>query len=290
MFLIIIIVIAHRPCRTVANLLTCNTSIITGVYFISNLILSIYGLHEDWAVNQLVCTFRAYSFLMVRGSICYAYLIQVISRLLFTVLSKYKYLVTYRVHWSFIALNWIIGILFSIEPFFFDGGFGFEKESRLCILTSKTISTFIYGIVIEFMVPLSISFVIYGIIFQGVHKSPRRIFVSTSETGTSQMPSARREIKIIKNMIMLEGIFGAGGTLFLTLVLWHILLPSSSPSEALYFLSINSMSLSIGLMMIAIFALNKQVKNIALGYIRSDRQRIHPVVTGRQQQLQLTRN
>ncbi|CAF2099762.1 unnamed protein product [Rotaria magnacalcarata] len=181
----IIIVVTHRPCRTVTNLLTCNTSIIAGVYCINNLISSIYGLHDDWAANQAGCIFRAYSFIV-------------------------KYLVTYRVHWILVALNWIIGILFSIEPFFFDGGFGFEKESCLCILTSKTISTSIYGIVVVSMIPLSISFVIYGIIFRGVHKSSRRIFASTSEIGTSQMPSARHKIKIIKNMIVLEGIFGTG--------------------------------------------------------------------------------
>ena len=71
--IIILIVITHPIHRTVTNLLHCNTSIIIFIFFVNNLIVSIYGLREEWASNQPLCFVRAYWFTVSCISISYSY-------------------------------------------------------------------------------------------------------------------------------------------------------------------------------------------------------------------------
>lgn len=264
--LMIIIIVTHRTCRTVTNLPNCNTSILVGLYSIWNIIASIYGFHEDWALNQPACTFRAFFHATICVAISYSYLIHAVSRLFFTILSKYRYLTTYPIHWCLVMFNWIFSILFSLEPLFF-GGYAYETETRLCFLTSKKFSTSIYGIAGGFVMPLASSMIIYGLIFFHVLKSSRRIAASTSNTTTTtttHAPHARREMKLARNMIILEMTFAVAGTPYLLLSLWQGIQPNRPPLESFYLLSMNAISLSIPFTMIALLFMNKQVKGIVL--------------------------
>jgi hypothetical protein len=272
----IIIVATHQTCRSVSNLVTCNTSVFIAIYFIINFASSIYGFRADWAFNQPVCLFRAYSFIAVSGSICYSYLVQAISRFFFVVLFKHKYLVTYRVHWYMIALNWIIGILYSTVPLFFEGGYVFEKESHLCTLTTKKFSTCMYAIFTGFIIPLSISFVIYGKILYRAHHSSRRIAALSSIT-TSYIAS-RRDIMVVRKMVTLGGIFAGVGTPYLILVLWHGIQRNASPPESFYLLCINGVSVFFALMIVALFHMNKQVRDVLPRYLQGTRRLRHQTI------------
>ena len=263
-FCIVFAVVTSVPCRNPTNLLMCNTSIVVSTYFINTLIVSIYGFRDDWAEQQPLCAFRAYCFLMSCGTICYAYLIQAISRLLFTVFYKRKHLHTYRVHWYLIAANWIFGFLFAIEPFFFEGGYRYEKESRLCVFTTQRFATAIYGIIVGFVVPLSISLTIYFIIFLNVTRSSRRIAVIITDTQRGPIFNVKRELRLIRNMVIVMGIFTGGGTPFLILVLWQGIQPLSPPPESLYLLIINAITLFVAAMMMTLFSMNKQVRDVVL--------------------------
>jgi hypothetical protein len=290
--IMIIIVANHRSSRTVANLAFFNTIVGITAYCICNIVSSIYGFHEDWAIQQPGCVLRAFCFLFIPASISYSYLIQAVSRIFFTVFFKYKYLTTYRVHWYLIALNWIIAILVSIVPFFFDGSFVYEKESHLCVLTSKNFLISIYAIVIAFVIPLNGSIIIYHIIFCHARRSSRRIAPSTSNTTASHVPSARREMKLARNMIMIETFYTAAGTPLLILILWQVVQPKNPPPESLYLLSFSSISLFGTLMMIMLFWMNKQVKDIAFKYLHCGQQsmHLHPVHTQQQQTLQINKH
>lgn len=263
-FCIVFAVLTSPTCRNPTNLLMCNTSIVVSTYFINTFIVSIYGLREDWAEQQPFCTFRAYCFLMSCGTICYAYLIQGISRLFFTVFFSHKHLQTFRVHWYLIAANWTIGILFAIEPFFFEGGYRYEKESRLCAFTTQNFPTAIYGIVVGFVIPLSISLMIYFIIFMKATRSTRRIAVVATDAHRAFVLTAKRELILVRNMLIVMGIFTGGGTPFLILVLWQGIQTSISPPEPLYLLIINAITLFVAAMMVTLFNMNKPVKDFIL--------------------------
>ncbi|CAF3679621.1 unnamed protein product [Rotaria sp. Silwood1] len=280
----IVIVAVHRSCHTVTNLANCNTIVLIGAYCICSILSSIFGFHEDWALQQPGCVFQAFAFLAMPTLISYSYLAQAISRLFFTVFSKHKYLTTYRVHWCLIALNWILGILVSTVPFFFDGSFAYEKESRLCLLTSKIFSLSMYAITIGFVIPLNSSIMIYSIIFHHARRSSRRIVPAISNTITTYIPNARREMKLAQNMIMIETFYAAAGIPLLVLILWQGIQPKNPPPEPLYLLRMNSISLFGTIMMIMLFCTNKKVKDIVLSYPYCERRRTHPVTINHYQQ------
>lgn len=280
------IIAARRQCRTITNLTTCNMIVFVAAYCICSIVSSMIGFREDWALRQFGCVFRAFCYLMIPASISYSYLIQAVSRLFFTVLCKHKYLATYRVHWCLIASNWIIGVLVSIVPFFFDATFVYEEESRLCVLTSKNFPISIYAISIAFVIPLNSSMVIYNVIFHHARRSSRRIAPSTSNTPVNHMPNARREMKLAQNMIMIETLYVGAGAPLLILIFWHVIQPGSAPPESLYLLSFNSISLFATLMVIMLFSTNKQVRETALKYLHVEQrqQRMHLLMLSRNQQ------
>lgn len=287
--LIIVIVVTHRQCRTVSNLLACNACMISIIYCSNNIIVSIYGYREDWALQQPVCIFRAYCFLVSCVCICYSYLMQAISRLFFTVFFKYKFLVTFRAHWLLIILNWIIGTVFSIGPLFFDGGFTFEEESRLCTLNSRKPSASLYSIGGGFVLPVSICITIYGIIWRHTVRSSRRINAFGPNNATAHTPNAKREMTIVRNMLMSLTVFVGGGTPLLILILWNAIQPNNHPPESLYLIGIDGTSLGVTLTVVMLFVLNQQMRRLALHHLFRGHRPVQQVVTVRTFTLQTSR-
>lgn len=248
-------------CRNSTSLLNCNTSFAVLTYLINNFIVSIYGFREDWAQQQPRCSFRAYCFLVSGSAICYSYLTQAISRLFYTILHQYQNLRSYRIHSLLIFGNWFICFIISIEPFFIENGFKYESESRLCTLTTQTIPSSVYSMVVGFTIPLTICLLVYLAIFVHARRSTRRLGILGDGNARSQVQNMKRELKLARNMLFILTIFLGGGTLFLIIGIWQIIAPSSPPPEAVYILIINSMSSFVVLMVIALFVTNKPMKD-----------------------------
>ena len=286
---IVAIFATHRPLRTVTNLLTCNTSMTILIYFINILISSIYGFHEDWALEQPMCVVRAYFILVSCTCLSYSYALQAMGRFFFTVLHKHKYLATYRVHSILIVLNWTIGIASPILPIFFEGALAYDKDARLCVPIVRKTSISAYCITTTFIIPLNIAGIVYGAIFYHARRSSRRVVAFVSDTMTPRVPNAKREMKLARNMLILLGTFGAGGIPYLVLVLWNAIGPKNSPPESLYLLSTNSISFCIALMMITLFHMNKQVKDTVLAYLHHEHRQIRGLFTHQHQTVQAAR-
>lgn len=263
------VIIVHPQCRNPTNLLICNTCFVVSTYFINTLIVSIYGFRKDWAEQQPLCSLRAYCFLMSGSIVCYAYLIQSISRLFFTVFFNHKYLQTYRIHCYLIVANWIFGAVSALQPLFIDGGYRYERESRLCTLTTQTVLTSMYGMIVGFMIPLSGAYIIYFVIFIEVHRSARRV-IAAAETVAVQIQTfnIKREVKLIRNMFIVMSIFTSAGTPYLLVGFWVAIKPSNPPPEAMYLPIVNIITFCVTLMMIVLFNMNKQVKKIVFNSCR----------------------
>lgn len=262
-----------RHCRTRPNLLICNTSVATICYYLLNLLSVYYGSRRDWAVYQPACTFRAYCYTVLCAAICYSYSIQALSRLFFTVLYMHKYLQTWSVHWTMIIVSWSVSILAPLIPLlFFQHGYRLEEESHLCLPTVKVFSTSMCAVVIAFLIPLNFVTVIYGLIFCFARRSTHRIRSFTARLKTASMTSqtallkVKREIKLIKNILILICLLLFGGTPYLTLVLWHAL--SSRPlPPSFYLLSTNFIAIFIALKMVTLFCMCKQIKSNLQKYL-----------------------
>ncbi len=121
------------------------------------------------------------------------------------------------------------------------------------------------------MISLSVVIVIYAVIFYHARQSVRQIAPSAPTTITNRstrnilLSNFKREMTIIRNMLILIGIFACVGVPYIVLVLWHITqLPST---EALYLFTINCILLSTSLMMVALLLMNKELRQCAITYL-----------------------
>ncbi|MCC7515671.1 MAG: G-protein coupled receptor [Bacteroidia bacterium] len=266
-FIIVFIVATNQPCRTPTNLLTCNTAVITSIFLINNFIVSFYGYREDWARNQPLCSFRAYAFFVCCGVISLSYFLQAMSRIFVIVFYKYKYLNTYRIYWPMIVFSWIIPLFLAMVPLFFDGSYAFEKESRLCTINSRKIWSTAYILFSEFGIPFTTSIIIYLIIMFRT-SSARRVAPATSNSTNSRIPNLKRELTVARNMMIILITYSIGGVPYMIFWLWLHSNSHSSPPDVLFSLGIELVVMSGALQMIIILQLNKQIKDIAVTYLR----------------------
>ena len=111
---------------------------------------------------------------------------------------------------------------------------------------------------------------IYTLIFQHARRPSRWIAPSTSNTPRDHMPNASHEMKLAQNTILIETLYAGTGTPLLLLLLWQAIQPSTPPPESFYFLSINSISVFVTLMIIMLFCTNKQAKDIVRKYLHCE--------------------
>jgi len=272
-FLMIIIVIINRQCRTITSMMMCNTAAATIIYSILQLISAGYGLRNDWFSYQPACLFRLYCYNGVCIAVCGSYAVQSISRLFFSVLYKHQYLLSWRIHCYLIIANYLLTIVGPIPLVFMKNGCGLEPESRLCTVTTKVFSASMWAVTIAYLIPLSIVTIIYGIILYRARQSTRRVgafapsMISNAVTNNN-VPNFKREIKLMKNILILVGILVCAGIPYLTLVIWHVTKIQPPPPEATYLLAMITISVFFAIKMITLFFMNKEVRNIAVEYIR----------------------
>lgn len=171
-----------------------------------------------------------------------------------------------------IIFSWLVSLTILIFPFFYTDGYILERESRFCMLTTKTFSTSMFAIVLGFLAPLIIVIVIYAIIFHHARQSTRRVtgFAATTITNRSiqsiLLPNFKREMTIMRNMLIQIGIFTCGGIPYFVLVLWN--LTQYRPPKAFYLLAITCISFSTSLEMITLLLMNKELRQYAIKYLR----------------------
>lgn len=264
--LFIIIVIIDVQHHTITNLLSCNTTVAIICYTITELLSYIFGLRGDWLYHQPLCIVRAYCTYAFSSVICYSYLIQAISRLCLIVFNKYKHLQTYRVHWILITVSWLIGMSIPLVMFIINNEiFILQKEIRFCITTSTELISSIYGVITAYTVPLSIITIIYSVILQHARQSTRRVVnfdlnsITKMTIAKNSTLTVKRELKLMKNMMILLDSFTCSGTPYFILVLWPVVF-KVSPPEPLYLLSLSIITITIDYMMVITFFMSKDVR------------------------------
>ena len=251
--LIIFIIVNNRQRHSVSNLLVCHTSGIISLYAFLFFWMSVYGIREGWPLKQTACTFRGYTFAALSSATCYSYVIQALSRLFFVIFSKYRFLLTYRVHYGLIAGTWLVSGVIPIEPFFYNG-YQYEEESRLCLATSRQFHTSFYIIIMVFIIPLNIVIVIYGVIFNHIRHSTNRVSPFSQQNSNLH---GKRELKVLLNIIIQLAVLSFCGIPFFILVIWHT---QQEPPEWFYLISIVCISVGLSIMMIVSFFMNKTIR------------------------------
>jgi hypothetical protein len=164
-------------------------------------------------------------------------------------------------------------MLATIAPIFFGSGYGLEPESRICIGTTKIFCSSMLIVTVAFLIPFSIVTILYGIIFYHARKSTRKIIAFANNRTTvvvrnnCTIPNFKRELKLMRNILILVCILICGGISYLVLVLWHATQKQSSP-KSFYLLAMITILIVTAIKMVTLFCMNKEVKNITIKYLR----------------------
>ena len=275
----IIIIITNHEFRNIQNLMMCNTAFASIIYSILQIISAYFGLREDSSINQPACIFRTLCYNAVCICVTTSYAMQSISRLFFAVLYKYKFLLTYRIHLYLIILNYILTIFGPIPLYLIKDGVGFEIESRLCTITTKVFSSSMWAVSIAYLIPVSTVTIVYGIIFYYTKQSSRRVIrhtimgplvvISEIQRRSCNVPNSKRELKLMKNIVILIGIMTCAGIPYLILIIWNLLDVEISPPESFYLISMIIISIVCSIKMVILFFMNKDTKNVTIQYFKN---------------------
>ena len=265
---IIIIMITTRRCQTVSNLLVCSSCVAAIVFSMLALVVSVYCMREDWAFEQPACVGKALLFVWALSAFTYSYSMQAVSRLFFAVFYKHRVLLTWRTHWIMIGCNWAVSLLVPIGLLLIGDGLGLERESRLCLVSSKVLSAATWCVVIIFCIPLSVVVTIYAVIYHHARRSARRVIPATSNIHLHNTGhQARRERKLAQLLVLQTGSFACGGIIYSINILWQALSHTPLPVP-LYSIGFNLITFFMPFAGINQFLLNKPMRDAAMKYLR----------------------
>lgn len=270
-FLTILIILKRRELRTFNNILLCNSCLAIIFNSILTLLTSILGLNEYWAMNTLNCSIRAYFYGTSLTSIYYSKLVHSISHYFFSILYKYRYLLTWRIHILIILIGWLVNFLFSLIPFVVENGYSYEKESRSCVISSQRSYISLAFLLMGCFLPFHCICYIDMKIIINVRRSSRRIHPILTNSQLNKQNSLKvfqqnkREMKVAKQMLFESFTFLSGGPIYLFLTLWHCIQVKTAP-DILYSFSFNLAALSVSIVVSLQLIMNKKIKRIIFNY------------------------
>ena len=186
----------HHP----ANLLVCNTCLASILYvIITSLNISCYYLQivlSDWS-----CRIQAYLIYTCLTIVAYSYLIQGISRLFFTVLSRYRNMLGYRSHAGLIVAQMLVSLLIPL-PSLITTDVVYRPLS-MCFIPVKYTIHVAYSFASSYFVPLFTLVFVYRLIY-------RRVKLS-SQLVQNTVRSTKRDLELARNILILFMIFLLAG-------------------------------------------------------------------------------
>jgi hypothetical protein len=269
MIIIIIITNWQSQCRSITNLLACN-SCVTLIFFAVTVFIQIpFIIQNDplqsHTINTTFCKTHGFLIIFATSVKTYSYLIQAISRFFITILHKHRFLLTFRTNWFMIITSWIISGIIAGGMLISPVAYQYEPESRLCFISTKVFLTSCIAIVIIFFVTVDTVIVLYGII---LWHSTRYRRIHPNSTSTLR---AKRNIQVFKKILIFISILVVGGTPYLLSVILNVIDKAPWP---LYSISILCIALSAAVDSIALLFTNEQVKKIffaKLGFCQDTR-------------------
>ena len=272
----ILVVIFHRQCRTINNVMMCNIATATLVYAILQIISAGFALQSEWFTYQPACFLRAYLYNASCTAVCVSYTVQSISRLFFTLFYKHRLLLTWRMHWFLISITYVAMMILPIPAASLQVGFGFgfEVESRFCTISTKVFSSSLLCATTAYLIPISTSIIIYLIILFYIRQSTRRVNVHVtmthivSATRSIQPLNLRREIKLLKNILLLVIIIVCAGLPYMSLLFWQAIQPLQTPPTPFYLLVLLVITISLPIQMIVMIHMTTDIRNVILEYLQ----------------------
>lgn len=257
----IIIIITHwrSECRSIANLLACNSCFAILFYAIVSSIQIPFIFQPDLiqskSIHTTFCHIRAFLITYATSVKTYSYVIQAISRFLIIFNNKQQFLLTFRFNGIMIILSWVVSGIIAGGMFISPTAYQYESESHLCGLSTRNFRTSFVAIVVIFFFTTNTTVILYSIILFYAKRYNR---ISPNSTNTLQ---SNRNIKVFRKIFIFITILLIGGTPYLLLVILNRINEAPWP---LYSISILFIACAAAIESIALLFTNKQVKKIFL--------------------------
>ncbi len=254
-----IIIICHwrSECRSTANLLTCN-SCVTLLFYAITLCIQIPFVFNNNPVysNEMNTTFcKIRSFLGTYATLTktYSYLVMAISCFFINVLYKHRILLSFRVNWMIIIMNWTLTGVITGGTFLSPLAYAYEPESGLCFLSTKHFVTSFTVLNLVFLTTVGTMVILYGIILWNITRK------NQINPNSRSILRAKKNMKVFRKVFIFTGTLFIGGTPCFLCIILHRIGQAPWPLYAIVHLFI---AFSAALDSILLLFTNREVKTI----------------------------
>jgi hypothetical protein len=255
--LIIIIRYWRHQCRSVVNLLMCNSSA-------SLLFLAItYSIQTPSFIQQiyfdapepspLFCKISACLATFSTGVVAHSCIVQAVSRFFMTVVYKYKHLLTYRTNWIIIITSCVVNGVVAVGMFISPLAYQYDPESHFCTLTTHNFLTSTIISILFVAVTVILLVVLYGII---LHHTIYHTHINPNSESTLR---ARRNKRVFQNIIFSVSVHAVGGIPYIICIIMN---RTGQASWPLYSIAVLSLSFTSAIHSVFLLVINDQVKRI----------------------------
>lgn len=257
--IILIITIRYwrRQCRSVLNLLMCNSSASLLFFAITYFIQTPYFIQQIYynapEPSSFYCQITGFLATFGTGVASYSCIVQAISRFFITVLYERRALLTFRTNWILIIIIWITSGIIAVGMFLSPSAYQYEPESLFCTLTTKNLSTSSIAVLFFVVFTVIILIILYGII---VHYTLRRTRINPHSASTLQ---ARRNRKVFHKVIFSVCVHALGGIPYIICIIMN---RTGEVPWPLYSIAGLSLSVTCAIHAVFLFTINDQVKKI----------------------------
>jgi hypothetical protein len=252
--IITIVINWKSQCRSITNLLSCNSSATLFFYAIGiSIQLPFYFQIDQQQPNLGFCRISAFIYVFACAVKSLSYLVQAISRWFITIHYRHRNLLRFRTNIFIIITSWLVGLIAAVCLLFFPQAYQYESESRLCVLTSKVFLTSFIPAMTIFFIPASTIILLYGIIVRHTIRVYR-----THPKGFMYMTN-KRNIQVYRNILIIIGIVLISGTpYFMSVIINGI----TKGPWVLYSMAVVFIALAAAMESIAIFFTSNQVRKV----------------------------
>lgn len=194
--------------HTPANILIINTCLCTLCFSSVSTLFTIFFFLQS-ALTDWTCRIQGYLYYVAICLLNYSLVIQTISRFFWTVLYKYRHLLTMKSHLYLILIQVLLSFLFPLSTLI-------TKDIRfrpfqLCFIPEEYQIHNLYLLFVDYFIPSLIALILYIIIY-------RKTTISSLNSRRSAQ-GARRDRRLARNIVILLGISLFGGFPFCIVVL-----------------------------------------------------------------------
>lgn len=247
----------HTKYRSVANLVTCNSSAALLFYAISISIQIPLIAQADpvlwYGANPLICRFFAFLMVFATSVKTYSYMVQAVMQYFITILHQRRSLQTLRSTWLLILASWLVSFVIAALILISPTAYQYEPESHICILTTKETLTCSMAILVIFFVAVNTMIVLYGIILY------RTIQHSRQYPMGAKALQIKRNITVFKKVLLFTNVLIISGTPY---VLSVILNAAGVRLWSLYSIAVLFISCGAAVESMVVLLLNDQMRKI----------------------------